>query len=344
MPSERSITVPPLLETRNLTVKFSRGLNFPFIQKHVLRAIDRINLALDPGEILGVVGESGSGKSTLARAILQLLSSKSGAVHWQGKDIREFSHRELMAFRRDAQIVFQDPSASLNPRMTLGQIISEPLRNFEKSLPNKAVRDLVAETMERAGLSQQLVNRYPHEISGGQCQRVGIARAVILKPRLLICDEPVSALDVSVQAQIVSLLRKLQREDGMAMIFISHDLAVVRHLCHRVLVVYMGRIVECAPRDTIFDAPKHPYTQSLLQSIPVPDPQRARARPRSAIRGEPASLLSPPSGCYFHTRCPHSSTQCSDSVPALKEYSPDNFVACHHPQDYEARTEQPQTI
>ena len=207
-------------------------------------------------------------------------------------------------------------------------------------MPHSAVTDRVVETMERVGLSQQLMNRYPHEISGGQCQRVGIARAVILKPRLLICDEPVSALDVSVQAQIVSLLRKLQREDGMALMFISHDLAVVRHLCQRVLVVYMGRVVESAPRNILFDAPKHPYTQSLLQSIPIPDPELARSRPRSADRGEPTSLFTPPSGCYFHPRCPHKSPRCSESVPKLKEHSPESFVSCHHPQGYEARAEQ----
>ena len=334
------MTVPHLLETRQLTVEFTHGSDLPFVQNHVLRAIDSISFALDPGEILGVVGESGSGKSTLARAILQLLGARSGSVHWMGKDVSQFSRHELTTFRRDAQIVFQDPSASLNPRMTLGQIVSEPLRNFEKTYSHSAVRELVAEAMERVGLSQQLVNRYPHEISGGQCQRVGIARAVILKPRLLICDEPVSALDVSVQAQIVSLLRKLQREDGMALIFISHDLAVVRHLCQRVLVVYMGRVVESAPRDTIFDAPKHPYTQSLLHSIPIPDPQLARARSPSIVRGEPPSLFTPPSGCYFHTRCPHGSTRCSDIAPKLEEYTPESFVSCHHPQDYKAWTEQ----
>ena len=334
------MTVPHLLEARKLTVEFSGGSNLPFVQRQVLRAIDSVSFALDPGEILGVVGESGSGKSTLARAILQLLSPRSGSVYWMGKDVGQFSHRELKTFRREAQIIFQDPSASLNPRMTLGQIVSEPLKNFEKSLPHSAVTDRVVETMERVGLSQQLMNRYPHEISGGQCQRVGIARAVILKPRLLICDEPVSALDVSVQAQIVSLLRKLQREDGMALMFISHDLAVVRHLCQRVLVVYMGRVVESAPRNILFDAPKHPYTQSLLQSIPIPDPELARSRPGSAVRGEPTSLFTPPSGCYFHPRCPHKSPRCSESVPKLKEHSPESFVSCHHPQDYETRAEQ----
>ena len=341
MPSERSVAAPHLLETRQLTVEFSRGSRLPFAHNKVLRAIDGISLALDPGEILGVVGESGSGKSTLARAILQLLGTRSGSVHWMGRDVGQFSHRELKAFRRDAQIVFQDPSASLNPRMTLGQIVSEPLKNFEESCSHSEVRDRVAATLERVGLSHQLVNRYPHEISGGQCQRVGIARAVILKPRLLICDEPVSALDVSVQAQIVSLLRKLQREDGMALIFISHDLAVVRHLCHRVLVIYMGRVVESAARDAIFDAPRHPYTQSLLHAIPIPDPRLARARPPSAIRGEPPSLFSPPSGCYFHPRCPHKSTRCSDIAPKLEELSPGCLVSCHYPQDYEAWTEQP---
>lgn len=325
----------PLLEARHLSVEFGSGSNLPFVAERRLRALDDINFRLSSGDILGVVGESGSGKSTLARALLRLVTAQSGTVHWMGEDISRAKGNELKNLRRSAQIVFQDPSASLNPRMTLGQVIAEPLRNFEQSLPRSIVSKRVSEVMGRVGLSPQLVNRYPHEVSGGQCQRVGIARAMILKPRLLICDEPVSALDVSVQAQIIALLRHLQHEDGMALIFVSHDLAIVRHLCHRVLVVYMGRIVESAPCASLFAAPRHPYTQTLLRSVPIPDPRIARSRSRIVVQGEPPSPFDPPSGCHFRTRCPYASVLCSERAPSPEEHSQDHFIACHHPQEFE---------
>ena len=324
----------PLIEADRLTVEFPQGSSLPFAPKRMLRAVDNVNFELLPGEILGVVGESGSGKSTLARALLHLIRPQAGTVTWMGNDIAEFDRHEIRKLRRNAQIIFQDPSASLNPRMTVGEIIGEPLKNFERRLTKADHNTRISETMAQVGLSPQLVNRYPHEISGGQCQRVCIARAMIVQPRLLVCDEPVSALDVSVQAQIVSLLRKLQREFELSLIFISHDLAIVRHLCHRILVFYMGRIVESGTCESLFARPRHPYTQALIRSAPVPDPQIARARHRAVVPGEPPSPLRPPSGCHYHTRCPKASSTCIEQAPRLEGVSQGHRVSCHHPLDH----------
>lgn len=324
------MTGTPLLDAKGLTVDFTRGPNLPFVTQRQLRAVDGISLAIEPGKIVGVVGESGSGKSTLARALLRLLPLHTGSIRWLSQEIGDLPEDRLSELRRGAQIVFQDPTASLNPRMTLAQSISEPLRNFERSLSQSTLKERAAEAMRRVGLPLQLMNRYPHEISGGQCQRAGIARAMILEPKLLICDEAVSALDVSVQAQIIALLRELQQANGMALLFISHDLAVVRHLCQRVIVMYMGREVESAPTASLFGNPRHPYTQALLQASPLPDPREARSRARASLPGEAPSLLSPPSGCYFRTRCPHASDVCAQSVPTPKAMADNHSTACHH--------------
>jgi oligopeptide transport system ATP-binding protein len=310
----------PLLRVRDLAVEFAtpRGR---------LRAVDGVSFDLAPGESLGIVGESGCGKSTLGRAILRLVPRAAGTVEWRGRDLHGLSAGELRRARRDLQIVFQDPLASLDPRMTIGESVAEPLRVHEPGLGAGEVRARVEDMLAAVGLGGGLLNRYPHEFSGGQCQRVGIARAMILKPKLVVCDEPVSALDVSVQGQIVNLLLDLQRRHGMALVFISHNLAVVRHVCRRVLVMYLGRVMEVAPRDALYAAPRHPYTRLLLDAVPTADPVLERARPPLAA-GEVASPFAPPSGCVFRTRCPHALPRCADARPAPEPTGDDATAAC----------------
>jgi peptide/nickel transport system ATP-binding protein len=300
-----------------------------FGEHKVLRAVDGVSLELRAGEALGVVGESGSGKSTLARAALQLIGAQ-GRVVWLGRQVDALTQKAIKPLRRDIQVIFQDPLASLDPRMTAGEIVAEPLQVHRPELDRAARAAAVSEALARVRLEPALATRYPHELSGGQCQRVGIARAMVLQPRLLICDEPVSALDVTVQEQIVGLLADLKRESGLAILFISHNLAVVRHLCERILVLYLGRMMELAPAAAILANPQHPYTRELLESAPIPDPDVQPGRLARALLGEPPSPLSPPSGCAYRTRCPHATAVCAERVPKW-EAADDalRWVACH---------------
>ena len=320
----------PLLQVRDLKVHFPVRTGGVVIGRYQnLRAVDGVSFDLAPGETLGVVGESGCGKTTLGRAILQLLPATAGAVTWLGQEMTGLPAAAVKAARENMQIVFQDPLASLDPRMTAGDIIAEPLRNYHPELSRAEVARRVAELMEQVGLLPTMVNRYPHEFSGGQCQRVGIARAMILKPKLVICDEPVSALDVSVRAQVINLLKDLQKTFGLSMLFISHDLAVVRHISDRVLVLYLGKVMELAPRESLYRAPRHPYTQVLMSAVPIPDPARERAKPRIILTGDLPSPLDPPSGCVFRTRCPKATAVCAEQEPA-RESDAGHDVWCHH--------------
>ena len=317
----------PTLSISRLSVHFPVPRGW-FARSAMLRAVDDVSFDLRPGEALGVVGESGSGKSTLARAALRLLRPDSGQIVWLGTPVCDLSAAALKPLRRNLQIVFQDPLASLDPRLTVGEIVSEPLRVHRPQLTASERAREVADMLVRVGMSPDLVSRYPHEFSGGQCQRIGIARAMILKPRLLVCDEPVSSLDVSIQAQIVTLLEDLQREYGMSILFVSHNLAVVRRLCDRVLVLYLGRMMELAPTDALYTRPRHPYTRELLQAVPIPDPDLQQARLGRVLNGEPPSPLSPPSGCVFRTLCPGAAPVCRAEIPAW-ELDSAHGVACH---------------
>ncbi|MDT8989885.1 murein tripeptide/oligopeptide ABC transporter ATP binding protein OppF [Curvibacter sp. APW13] len=326
MPDART----PLLSVRDVHVEFpiKAGNDWPWTPKRTLKAVGGVSLDLYPGETLGVVGESGCGKSTLARAILNLNPATRGSIRWEGKEMAGAPAEQWLALRRDVQMIFQDPLASLNPRMTVAQIIAEPLRTHHPELPNDEVMARVRAIMDRVGLTPQQINRYPHEFSGGQCQRIGIARALILKPKLIVCDEPVSALDVSIQAQIINLLQELQQEMGLALIFIAHDLAVVRHISHRVMVMYLGRAMEEAQRDTLYATPRHPYTQALLSAIPIPDPDKERGKTIQLLQGDLPSPLNPPSGCVFRTRCPQVQERCAQTVPTLADTDVGSRAAC----------------
>jgi oligopeptide transport system ATP-binding protein len=303
-----------------------------FGRREMVRAVDGVDLTLDPGETLGVVGESGSGKSTLARAILKLVPSTTGSVTVLGRELAALSPQGLRAIKREIQVVFQDPLAALNPRMTVGDIVSEPLWTHRPELSPAAVRAEVVEVLRRVGLTGRELNRYPHEFSGGQCQRIGIARALVLKPKIIVCDEPVSALDVSIQAQIVRLLLDLRRDFGLALVFIAHDLAVVRQISHRVMVMYLGRVMEVASRDDLYERPSHPYTRALMSAVPLPDPDAERARRGEVLGGDLPSPIRPPSGCRFRTRCPHAAPRCASEVPALRTFR-GALVACHRAEE-----------
>ena len=300
---------------------------WPWTPSRRLHAVNGVSFELAPGEALGIVGESGSGKSTLARAVVGLVPSE-GRIVFDGEELGRLTPERRRARRRDVQMVFQDPLAALNPRMTVGDIIAEPLRTHEPGLSGAERRARVRALMERVGLLPNLMSRYPHEFSGGQCQRIGIARALILGPKLLICDEPVSALDVSVQAQVVNLLADLRAELGIAMMFIAHDLSVVRHVSDRILVMYLGRMMEVAPARALVREPRHPYAQALIASVPIPDPALERARPRAVLEGDLPSPLAPPSGCVFRTRCPKARPPCAERVPPAFEVGPGHRAAC----------------
>ncbi len=319
-----------LLAVRDLKVHFPvRSAGWRGAHCH-LKALDGVSFDVRAGESLGVVGESGCGKSTLARALLQLIPPTAGQVLWLGEDIAGLGDRAMRPRRRGLQIVFQDPLASLDPRMTVGDIIGEPLRVFQPELKPDQIRHRVETLMGTVGLLPHMINRYPHEFSGGQCQRIGIARAIVLQPKLVVCDEPVSALDVSIQAQIINLLMALQRQMGLALIFISHDLSIVRHLSHRVMVLYLGRVMELGHRDGLYRNPLHPYTRALLSAVPIPDPDLERARQRVTLTGDLPSPLAPPTGCVFRTRCPMADRRCEEHTPLLEPAGPGRQVACHH--------------
>ena len=317
----------PLLEVRNLKVHFpvKHGL-FSRVRDYV-RAVDDISLALEPGETLGLVGESGCGKTTLGRAIIRLLEPTAGSVWLDGENIANLSSGEMRARRRKLQMIFQDPYGSLNPRMTVGQIIGEAIDIHRLADSPAARQKRIDELLRAVGLDPSHSQRYPHEFSGGQRQRIGIARALAVEPKLIVCDEPVSALDVSVQAQIINLLRDLQAEKNLAYLFIAHDLAVVEHISRRVMVMYLGRTVELADSRTICREPAHPYTKALISAVPVVDPDSKRAR--IVLPGDVPSPINPPSGCPFHPRCPVAEARCKTEVPALREIKPGHWAACH---------------
>lgn len=321
----------PVLTVEDLKVHFTIKQQGPFLGSTTsfLRAVDGVSFQMYEGETLGVVGESGCGKSTLARAILQLVEQTAGRVVWFGKNLSELRKPAMDHIRQEMQIVFQDPLSSLNPRMTIGDTIAEPLKVFRPELDEQERIRAVSEMMDRVGLEPDLMNRYPHEFSGGQCQRVGIARAMILRPKLVVCDEPVSALDVSTQAQIITLLKQLQKNTGTAILFISHDLSVIRLMCARVLVMYLGRLVEIADRDELFNNGRHPYTRALMSAVPVPDPDSRKLTP-TVLTGEVPSALDLPKGCVFNTRCPQASGWCEREAPPLHAVSSTHEVACHH--------------
>ncbi len=314
------------------------GVDFPLARGLMrrparLRAVESVSFQLRSGDSLAIVGESGCGKSTLARAVLELLRPSRGRVIWMGQGLDELARAPLRALRRELQIVFQDPLASLDPRLTAGEIVAEGLRVHAPEIGAQGRAAAVLHTLRRVGLPEELAARYPHELSGGQCQRVGIARAMILEPRLLVCDEPVSALDVPTQEQIVSLLAQLKRETGLCLIFISHDLALVRALCERVLVMYLGRMMELAPADALYAHPRHPYTHELLRAMPSTDPQVQPQRLTGVRAGEPPSPLHPPSGCVYRTRCPLALPLCAERTPPWEEIRPGHLVACHRWQE-----------
>lgn len=309
-----------LLEVSDLKVHFSIKSDraWPWAKPTSLKAVDGVTLRLYEGETLGVVGESGCGKSTFARAIIGLVPATSGNVVWLGNDLTKLDQKSLREKRKEIQMIFQDPLASLNPRMTIGDIIAEPLVTFYPELPKEEVKSRVRAMMSKVGLLPNLVNRYPHEFSGGQCQRIGIARALILEPKMIICDEPVSALDVSIQAQVVNLLKSLQKEMGLSLIFIAHDLSVVKHISDRVLVMYLGNAVELGEGNELFVNPMHPYTKALMSAVPIPDPDAERNKTIQILEGDLPSPMNPPSGCVFRTRCPQAGPECAKTRPILE--------------------------
>jgi oligopeptide/dipeptide ABC transporter ATP-binding protein len=318
--------MPNVLEVEDLKTYFP-------VRKGLLRrtvgqvhAVDGVSFAIGAGETLGLVGESGCGKTTVGRSVLRLIEPTAGVIRLGGRDITRLARAELRPLRREMQIIFQDPFSSLNPRMRAGDIVGEPLK-VHATVPPRERRERVAALFARVGLSEAQMDNYPHQFSGGQRQRIGVARALALNPKLIVCDEPVSALDVSIQAQVINLLTDLQRELGLSYLFISHNLAVVEHISHRIAVMYLGRIVEHTDRETLFRKPLHPYTEALLAAVPVPDPAARRAK--RVLQGDVPSPLHPPAGCHFHTRCPYAEARCRSETPRLREIEPGHHVACH---------------
>jgi oligopeptide/dipeptide ABC transporter ATP-binding protein len=328
-------TDKPLLEAEHLQLYFpvKKGIVIDRTIGHV-HAVDDCSVALREGETLGVVGESGCGKSTFARCMVRLLEPTAGILRYRGRDITHLGRRKLELLRREAQLVFQDPVSSLNPRKRVGQIVGTPIRLHGVDGSN-GVEDRVKELLGRVGLNPEHINRFPHEFSGGQRQRIGVARALAVDPKLIVLDEPVSALDVSIQAQVINLLDDLQDDFGLSYVFIAHDLSVVRHVSDRIAVMYLGKIVELSPARELYSKPIHPYTQALLAAIPIPDPEENRARERVVVGGEPPNPVDPPPGCRFHTRCPHATDVCKEVEPPLSEYPGGHMAACHHPRSLE---------
>lgn len=320
----------PILTVEKLSVEFEVATdgNWPWIPKRKLTAVRDVSFEVGSQETLGLVGESGSGKTTLIRAIAGTVPLSSGRILWEGTDLAHFDRRSRRQVRKEMAMIFQDPLAALNPRMTAGQIIAEPIRTHMPELSEGQIVTRVGEIMEKVGLLPNLANRYPHEFSGGQCQRIGIARALILNPKLVICDEPVAALDVSVRAQVVNLLKELQRELGMAMIFIAHDLSVIKHISTQIMVIYLGKVMEFAPVKDLLSHPIHPYTRALIASVPIPDPIEERTRPRVILSGDLPSPLEMPEGCVFESRCPEARKECASIQPKPELYRIGHQVAC----------------
>ncbi|WP_217595446.1 ABC transporter ATP-binding protein [Cohnella sp. GbtcB17] len=312
----------PILELTDLRKHFNLSGG------RVLKAVDGLNFNVRRGETFGLVGESGCGKSTAGRTIMQLYEPTSGSIKFDGRDVSKLTKSERIKFTKEMQMVFQDPYASLNPRMTVGRIIGEGLEIHGLASGRKRA-ERVAELLDAVGLNEEHANRFPHEFSGGQRQRIGIARALAIEPKFIVADEPISALDVSVQAQVVNLFKKLQRERDLTYLFIAHDLAMVKHISDRIGVMYLGKLVEVADSDELNENPLHPYTQSLLSAIPLPDPEQQKSRERIILKGEIPSPLNPPSGCPFRTRCPHAMDICAKTMPEFKEVKPEHYVACH---------------
>ena len=320
-----------IMQVENLKVHFdvsSEG-DMPWTKRKKLQAVNGVSFELKSGETLGIVGESGCGKSTLARAIISMVPAETGRVLWFGKDLLALQKTEMRKHRKEIQMIFQDPLASLNPRMTIGEIIAEPLKTHYPKTSKADIKLRVEDVMNKVGLLENLINRYPHEFSGGQCQRIGIARALILKPKLIICDEPVSALDVSIQAQVINLLMDLQKEMDLTLIFIAHDLSIVKHISTKIMVLYMGNMVELAKSEDIYNHPRHPYTQALISAVPIPDPKIEKNKDLILLEGDLPSPINPPSGCVFRTRCKKAQDICSKEKPELKEAASSHEVACH---------------
>jgi oligopeptide/dipeptide ABC transporter ATP-binding protein len=320
-----------LLDVDHLEVLFpiKSGLVVDRKIGHV-HAVDDVSFELRKGETLGIVGESGCGKTTLIRALVRLVDSTGGAIRFRGHDITKAGRTQLEPIRREMQMVFQDPQASLNPRKRVAQILATPLRI--RGVPKNGIEAEVRKLLDLVGLHQEQLNRFPHEFSGGQRQRIGIARALAVNPQLILLDEPVSALDVSIQAQVINLLGELQDEFHLSYVFVAHDLSVVRHVSDRIVVMYLGKVMEVSPSEELYTKPIHPYTSALLSAIPIPDPEENRARTREVVTGEPPNPINPPSGCRFHTRCPRATDVCSQVEPQLTEYANGHLAACHHPQ------------
>ena len=328
-PSVKAQAEAPLVRVESLTVHFSGGRRGFWGQKRmVVRAVEDVSFDIYPGETLGLVGESGSGKSTTGRAILRRVPAAGGKIFFKGRDITQIEPANLRPLRRNMQLVFQDPYASLNPRMRIFDIVAEPLVVHGLARSTKDAMGKVSELLERVGLPPDAGSRYPHAFSGGQRQRVGIARALALSPEFIVADEPVSALDVSIRAQIINLMQDLQADLGLTYLFIAHDLAVVRHISRRIAIMYAGKIVELAGRDEIYDNPLHPYTKALLSAVPVPDPKVQRSRKRITYKGEAPNPLNPPPGCRFQSRCPQVTDLCASQHPPMKERQQGHFVAC----------------
>jgi oligopeptide transport system ATP-binding protein len=324
-----------LLEVQGLVKHFhvGQGVILSRLSKTV-QAVEGVSFSVDQGETLGLVGESGCGKSTTGRCINRLLEATAGRIRFEDVDVRKLHRASLKAYRRDVQFIFQDPYASLNPRMTFGEIMAEPLV-IHKIGTRREREARCKEMLQIVGLNPEHIHRYPHEFSGGQRQRVGIARALMLRPKMIICDEPVSALDVSIQAQIINLLEELQNEFGLTYLFIAHDLAVIRHICDRVAVMYLGKIVEIGGWKEVYNSPNHPYTQSLLSAVPVPDPEKQRARDRIVLQGDVPTPVDPPTGCRFHTRCPIAEFPiCKEQEPELRTVAPGQEAACHFAKSF----------